>query len=101
GIRDFHVTGVQTCALPISAIIDDCVALFLVNNGVPGLQVQSYQTQDGSRAGELILNQAPGTLLTPLGTEAIERATAIASICACEIGRASCREREECTVESG
>src|SRR5690606_40775909 len=23
GIRDFHVTGVQTCALPISAITDD------------------------------------------------------------------------------
>src|SRR5690606_39723715 len=23
GIRDFHVTGVQTCALPISALADD------------------------------------------------------------------------------
>src|SRR5690606_11896254 len=30
GIRDFHVTGVQTCALPICAAIEDCCHLLHV-----------------------------------------------------------------------
>src|SRR5690606_39579174 len=28
GIRDFHVTGVQTCALPICGSEEDCVLLY-------------------------------------------------------------------------
>src|SRR5690606_2113275 len=35
GIRDFHVTGVQTCALPISSF--DALKMYLADSGTPGL----------------------------------------------------------------
>src|SRR5690606_8549253 len=47
GIRDFHVTGVQTCALPI----------FVVRLTQPGMQragfMLSIRTSDGAQAGAL------------------------------------------------
>src|SRR5690606_40330579 len=33
GIRDFHVTGVQTCALPISQPLGPTIAHMLLGNG--------------------------------------------------------------------
>src|SRR5690606_39518280 len=52
GIRDFHVTGVQTCALPISGMpYHRVIPNFF--EGHPGLQkvadkyVEYYQEQDG------------------------------------------------------
>src|SRR5690606_41146004 len=32
GIRDFHVTGVQTCALPILRLLSNVIAFFQSNN---------------------------------------------------------------------
>src|SRR2546421_7752408 len=80
GIRDLIVTGVQTCALPISGTVLnaeaarrclDAGAHFLVS---PGLNLQTVEL--AVREGKLIMAGA----LTP--TEVIT-----------EIGRASCRER--------
>src|SRR5690606_19774011 len=36
GIRDFHVTGVQTCALPISDYEGVCQTLIAASNGKDG-----------------------------------------------------------------
>src|SRR5690606_41091879 len=48
GIRDFHVTGVQTCALPISGAID----LVYRDPEAGGLVVVDFKTDriDGARA---------------------------------------------------
>src|SRR5690606_40747887 len=91
GIRDFHVTGVQTCALPIL------------------LQGRPRRPRRGCRSH---LRKAPGSLprgvagtfvvllkhrLLPtpvgLGQNATECADDNSGIFATKIGRASCRER--------
>src|SRR5690606_40972913 len=93
GIRDFHVTGVQTCALPI---FDN-----LSHAGAPGYQVLTVlELAEGSH---LLVNrgwvpfsgfreQLPPVAL-PEGTAGmpIELTGRIAG----QIGRASCRERSE------
>src|SRR5690606_2771314 len=42
GIRDFHVTGVQTCALPISFVYTG-----VLNRGQDHLKLQRYNAQTG------------------------------------------------------
>src|SRR5205807_3481172 len=41
GIRDYKVTGVQTCALPISPLTDAWLAVYSGNGGVTMSGVQS------------------------------------------------------------
>src|SRR5262249_59873460 len=88
GIRDWSVTGVQTCALPISLLGS---ALLIAAPGVNLLYL-----------GRQVLGEVPGLAFLMLGvffwTRSAERAGGwwrdlfLASI---EIGRASCRERVE------
>src|SRR5690606_40486074 len=94
GIRDFHVTGVQTCALPISLLRTLQDALDLTR----------------AEAGELDLSLAPAPLravMDDIQADWAPRAardnvalmvgyegdTELAAVI--EIGRASCRERVE------
>src|SRR5690606_41085110 len=44
GIRDFHVTGVQTCALPISSFGGQRGALTTLRNGPPGYSTVGRST---------------------------------------------------------
>src|SRR2546430_7430839 len=78
GIRDLTVTGVQTCALPISAI-------FILRCGSPRAMTYSYRsaTMGSTRAARRA------------GIHAAASATANITLIALtsEIGRASCRER--------
>jgi len=76
-------SGDQADLYIVSATFEGDVALFVVKKDAPGTRMNAYQTQDGSRAGELGLNQTPGVLLTPMGNEAIKYATALAAQCAC------------------
>src|SRR5688500_20325105 len=62
GIRDYKVTGVQTCALPISGVSPACV-----RNG-------RFRSRQARRLRSQVLRQ---------------------------IGRASCRERVEISVDDG
>src|SRR5690606_40676316 len=50
GIRDFHVTGVQTCALPISGIAPAAVAELAIGVNFPGSE-RSVARQVQLRAG--------------------------------------------------
>src|SRR5690606_40675913 len=80
GIRYFHVTGVQTCALPISWFLAQRV---VVEIGKRFLLQREFDIND-----LLDLRQEPGVDLGEL-VHVFQRE---------EIGRASCRERELLSV---
>src|SRR5688500_20153277 len=71
GIRDYKVTGVQTCALPISAAPDSTL------RGIPFAILRAYSFRVGGVA----------IVAAELGRTSSS-----------EIGRASCRERVEISV---
>src|SRR5690606_40047539 len=80
GIRDFHVTGVQTCALPILfGMISGSAVSNIASVGVftiPTMKRTGYSARD---AGAIeAVGSTGGQLMPPV----------------MEIGRASCRERE-------
>src|SRR5690606_40783887 len=79
GIRDFHVTGVQTCALPISAQ----PPLLAQTAAVNAPAVASGYAPVPFVVGELMefKLKAKWTFISGSGTASLE------------IGRASCRER--------
>ena len=60
------------------------IALFLVERSAA--QVRAYPTQDGSRAAELELRNAPATLLTQDGAALLEHAVDIGIAAACAEG---------------
>jgi alkylation response protein AidB-like acyl-CoA dehydrogenase len=64
------------------------IALFLVEAGAKGSQVQGYATQDGARAGELTLADSPAALIQEDGFAALELAidVGIAAACAEAVG---------------
>src|SRR5690606_40872362 len=84
GIRDFHVTGVQTCALPISS------RLLVVSNGGPA-------SLEGVAAGEVL--GLPDNVGVPKGRDIGARRVTTELIGFldddAEIGRASCGGRGE------
>src|SRR5690606_39670649 len=85
GIRDFHVTGVQTCALPISMATMDLIKL---KGGFPAnfLDVGGGATRERvTEAFKIILSddKVKAVLVNIFG-----------GIVRCEIGRAWCREKE-------
>src|SRR5690606_40002110 len=91
GIRDFHVTGVQTCALPISSVVKTMAGRPVT---IRTLDIGSDKTLDG----EITVATNPA-----LGQRAIRYCLARpelfatqlrALLRAAEIGRASCRERD-------
>ena len=75
-------------AFIVPAGADGGIALFLVAKDAPGVRVQGYATQDGGRAGEVVLADAPATLVTTAGLDALERAQdiGIAAVCAEGVG---------------
>src|SRR5256885_14737087 len=103
GIRDYKVTGVQTCALPIYVGIH-----FLGMDRGGGQQRQRGGTKDLARGHAHVLHQRDSTNLTrasrssALSWRTCSRAASASPPCqrmasstprARQIGRASCRER--------
>jgi alkylation response protein AidB-like acyl-CoA dehydrogenase len=76
----------------VSGAVDDRsgIALFLVERQATGVSTRGYPTQDGARAAEVTLANAPATLIAAAGTglEALELAVdiGIAAQCAEAIG---------------
>jgi len=64
------------------------MALFLVERHASGVATQGYGTQEGGRAAELVLTNAPATLVTTDGLAALELAqdVGIAATCAYAVG---------------
>src|SRR5690606_40856745 len=92
-IRDFHVTGVQTCALPISVFgeltpdYSELLRPYLFENG----KRIAYET------GTTLYNRLGLTTQMAFRTKIASRSKRInidrGALKADEIGRASCRER--------
>src|SRR2546430_6962788 len=78
GIRDLTVTGVQTCALPISELATEA------RSNTPARALVRLCHADGRSVEKSATGDGP----VDAAFKAIEAATGIA-----EIGRASCRER--------
>src|SRR5690606_40470455 len=85
GIRDFHVTGVQTCALPISSPPCSVTAC----DGVTGAQAVTLQGGDG--AVYLAVQLGVVELLSILDDRRM--LGPVLRMQRQQIGRASCRER--------
>src|SRR5690625_5451541 len=84
GIRDGHVTGVQTCALPIyNGISYSFILLYKLTRDIPS-----------NFAAALLLPYV-------LSSVSIILSFSIAARSSCKIGRASCRERVSISVVNG
>lgn len=88
GHKSVVPAGDQADALLVPATVDGKIALFLVERTASGVTTRGYVTQDGSRAAEVELQQAPATLVTPDGLTALEHAVdiGIAALCAEAVG---------------
>ena len=80
--------GDQADAFIVPATVNGTLALFLVERSAAGVTTRGYGTQDGSRAAELTLTNAPATLITLDGLTALEHAVdiGIAATCAEAVG---------------
>src|SRR5690606_41158393 len=96
GIRDFHVTGVQTCALPITLVL--MFAAVAIGFGpVWGSSGWVLPAAGGSVVGLAVAwvgawRRVPAVTVTAL---------AVVAYLLFEIGRASCRERGEIWLTAG
>ena len=75
--------GDQADAYLVPATVDGQIALFLVERNAAGVTTRGYGTQDGGRAADVVLNQAPAQLVTRDGLTALEHAVDIGIAAAC------------------
>lgn len=75
-------------AFIVPAKINSQLGLFLVERQSAGVSTRGYGTQDGSRAADVVLKNAPATLITASGLTALEHAVdiGIAATCAEAVG---------------
>jgi alkylation response protein AidB-like acyl-CoA dehydrogenase len=80
--------GDQGDAFLVPAQVNGKIALFLVARSAAGVSTRSYGTQDGGRAADLTLANAPAQLITLDGLSALEHAVdiGIAALCAEAVG---------------
>src|SRR5690606_40092047 len=94
GIRAFHVTGVQTCALPILLSVTSEIFPLVKTGGLADVAGALPVALAGK--GVAMRSLVPGY---PAVMATVKKAIAIADYPALfEIGRASCRERVEVSL---
>ncbi len=88
GHKSLVPVGDLADAFLVPAQLNGKTALFLVERSASGVSTRGYGTQDGSRAAELTLVQAPALLVTLDGQTALEHAVdiGIAALCAEAVG---------------
>src|SRR5690606_40549664 len=94
GIRHFHVTGVQTCALPISSL-DDSWRARMAAEASRG-RVLRYVVSATPRRVTARLVAVPAT--SPMGAAAGTRNIITFTSNRYQIGRASCRDRHNDSI---
>ncbi len=86
GTKSVVPVGDQADAFIVPALAGGQIALFLVERAAAGVSTSGYLTQDGSRAAEVTLANAPAKLITTQGLTALEEAADIGSACICAEG---------------
>src|SRR5690606_40569506 len=95
GIRDFHVTGVQTCALPISYARRLPCARGGASAAHPHRRLEPADVAGARPAGRRTARAGRGGRMSAAAFLPWQHETARAWLAGREIGRASCRERGE------
>src|SRR5699024_11727589 len=90
GIRDRNVTGVQTCALPISECTEAEQPLESAHEGTPNERTEESTSSEPAGESAVVPSSVP-TTDSPQPTAVAAILTA-PTVSATEIGRASCRE---------
>jgi alkylation response protein AidB-like acyl-CoA dehydrogenase len=87
-IKSIVPVGDMADAFLVPAMLDGKMAVFLVDRAAAGVTTRGYGTQNGGRAAELTLANAPAELVTTDGLTALEHAVdiGIAATCAEAIG---------------
>lgn len=87
-VKTLVPVGDQADAFIVPAQLDGQLALFLVERSASGVSTRSYGTQDGSRAADITLINAPVQRITTDGLAALEHAVdiGIAATCAQAVG---------------
>jgi len=83
GTKNLVSAGDQADAFLVPAMAGGKLALFLVERTASGVRTRGYGTQDGGRAADLVLDQAPAQLVTADGLTALEHAVDIGIAAAC------------------
>lgn len=88
GTKHVVVGAAQADALLVNAMRDGRQALYLVDAKGTGVRIESYTTQDGASAADVYLDNAPATLVTESGLDAVQlmRDVGIACLCAEGVG---------------
>jgi hypothetical protein len=88
GTKNIVPAGDLADAYLVPALIEGQLALFLVERAASGVRTRGYGTQDGGRAADVVLQQAPAQLITRQGLAALEQAVdiGIAAHCAEAVG---------------
>ena len=75
--------GDHADAFIVPALLDGVLALFLVERAATGVTTRGYGCQDGSRAADVVLHNAPAQLITLDGATALALAIDVGAACAC------------------
>ena len=88
GTKSVVPAGDHADAFLVPAMDGDTMALWLVQRQDAGVATRGYITQDGSRAAEVVMTDAPATRVTREGLTALEHAVDIglAAVCAEGVG---------------
>ena len=87
-IKSIVTVGDKADAFLVPAMLDGKMAMFLVERTAAGVETAGYGTQNGGRAAELTLTNAPAQLVTLDGLTALEHGVdiGIAATCAEAVG---------------
>jgi alkylation response protein AidB-like acyl-CoA dehydrogenase len=83
GTKNMVPAGDQADAFIVPALTGGKLALFLVERKTEGVSTRGHSTQDGGRAADVLMRQAPAQLLTADGLIALEHAVDIGMAAAC------------------
>ena len=86
GTKSVVPAGDQADAFLVPAMNKGTMGLWLVERAAAGVSTRGYVTQDGSRAAEVVLADAPATLVTREGLTALAHAVDIGIAAACAEG---------------
>jgi alkylation response protein AidB-like acyl-CoA dehydrogenase len=88
GSKSIVPAGDAADAFIVPAMAGQKIGLFLVERTAQGVSTPGYLTQDGARAAEVKLNNAPATLILQDGLSALEHGVdvGIAAVCAEAVG---------------